>query len=136
MDAISRRDPKNLNNKMSLEQVKALTPSFDFDRYLKLVNAPKSPHYIVSSVNFFKGMEGMFQHHPLEHWKTYLRWQLLLNSTPGLGNAFLRESFDFFEFSFPSCVWERRVSKLRFAGRSRSLLPKSDLKRTFCTKPN
>jgi endothelin-converting enzyme/putative endopeptidase len=29
MDPIARRDPKNLNNKMSLTEVKALTPSFD-----------------------------------------------------------------------------------------------------------
>jgi len=96
MDAISRRDPKNLNNKMSLAQVKDLTPSFDFDRYLKVVSASPSPHYIVTSPNFFKGVEGMLQHHPLEHWKVYLRWHLLVGSTPGLGNDFFQESFDFF----------------------------------------
>jgi len=96
MDAISRRDPKNLNNPMSLAQVKGLTPSFAFDQYLKIVNAPLSPHYIVTSPNFFKGVEGMFEHRPLEHWKVYLRWQLLLGSTPGLGNDFFQESFDFF----------------------------------------
>lgn len=96
MDAIARRDPKNLNNKMSLDQVKALTPSFDFDRYLKLVNAPQSPHYIVSSVGFFKGLEGMLQHRPLEQWKVYLRWQVLFGSTPALSDAIVQESFDFF----------------------------------------
>jgi putative endopeptidase len=96
MDAISRRDPKNINNKMSLAQIKALTPSFDFDRYLKLVKAPVSPHYIVSSPNFFKGVEIMLKKHPLEHWKVYLRWQVLTGSTPALGDAFVQESFDFF----------------------------------------
>ena len=96
MDAISRRDPKNLNNKMSLTQVKALTPSFDFDSYLKSVGASPSPHYIVTSPNFFMGVESMLQHHPLEDWKVYLRWQVLVGSTPGLGNDFFQESFDFF----------------------------------------
>jgi putative endopeptidase len=96
MDAISRRDPKNLNNKMSLAQVKALAPSFDFDRYLKLVNAPASPHYLVTSVDFFKGMEGVLQHQSLDHWKVYLRWQLVHGSIPALGNRFVEESFDFF----------------------------------------
>ncbi len=53
MDPIARRDPKNINNKMSLTQVKALTPSFDWDRYLKLVTTPPTPHYIVTSPNFY-----------------------------------------------------------------------------------
>ena len=96
MDAVSRRDPKNLNNKMSLAEVKALAPSFDFDRYLKLVNAPLSPHYIVTAPNFFKGMEKLLQNESLDHWKTYLRWQFVHSSTAGLGDAFVDESFDFF----------------------------------------
>ncbi len=96
MDAISRRDPKNLNNKMSLAQVKALTPSFNFDTYLKLVNAPATPHFLVTSPNFFKGLEGMLHKYSLPEWKTYLRWQLVNGSTPALGNAFVESSFDFF----------------------------------------
>ena len=40
MDNIKRRDPKNINNKMSLAQVSALTPSIDWDAYLKGVKAP------------------------------------------------------------------------------------------------
>ena len=35
MDPVARRDPKNLNNPMTLAEVKALTPSFDWDEYLK-----------------------------------------------------------------------------------------------------
>src|SRR6202045_2178366 len=54
MDPIARREPKNINNKMSFTQVKALTPSFDWDRYLKQVTTPPTPHYIVTSPSFFK----------------------------------------------------------------------------------
>jgi len=95
MDAISRRDPKNLNNKMSLAQVKALAPSFDFDRYLRLVNAPSSPHYIVTSPSFFKGLEGMLQRYSISQWKTYFRWHVVNGSVPALSDAMIRESFDF-----------------------------------------
>src|SRR5438034_7131032 len=42
MDPVARRDPKNLNNKMSLAQVKALTPSFDWDLYFRHVKAPST----------------------------------------------------------------------------------------------
>ncbi len=96
MDPIARRDPKNLNNKMSLAQVKSLAPSFDFDRYLRLVSAPASPHYLVTSPTFFKGVEESLQKHPLDHWKVYLRWYLIQGSTSALGTQFVDESFDFF----------------------------------------
>ena len=96
MDAIARRDPKNLNNKMTLAQVKSLAPSFDFDRYLKLVNAPASPHYLVTSPAFFNGVEESLHKHPLDHWKVYLRWYLIQGSTSALGKQFVDESFDFF----------------------------------------
>ena len=97
MGPVARRDPKNLNNKMSLAQVKALAPSFDWELYLKLVKAPLStPHYLVTSPDFFKGVEVLLNQHPLEHWKTYLRWQMLHGSAPALNEAFVREGFDFF----------------------------------------
>ena len=52
-----RRDPKNLNNKMSLEQLQKLAPSFDWKAYLAAVHSPMSPHYLVTSPGFFKGLE-------------------------------------------------------------------------------
>ena len=96
MDPVARRDPKNLNNKMSLAEVKALAPSFDWDLYLKLVKAPSTPHYIVTSPAFFKGLETLLGQHSLEHWKTYLRWQMLHGNAPALSEAFVNENFDFF----------------------------------------
>ena len=96
MDPVARRDPKNLNNKMSLADVKALTPSFDWDLYFKLVKAPSTPHYIVTSPAFFKGLETLLNQHPLEHWKIYLRWQMLHGNASALSEAFVNENFDFF----------------------------------------
>ncbi len=40
MDIVARRDPKNLNNKMSLEQLQALTPSFNWSHYFAAMHAP------------------------------------------------------------------------------------------------
>ena len=96
MDPIARRDPKNLNNKMSLAQVKALSPSFDWDLYLKLVQAPATQQYIVTSPAFFRNLETMLQQHPVEHWRTYLRWQMLNGNANALSDAFSDENFNFF----------------------------------------
>ena len=96
MDNVTRRDPKNLNNKMTLVQVRALAPSIDFDGYLKAVHAPASEHYIVTAPGFFRAEEKLLQQHPLEHWKTYLRWQTVHRAAPYMNKAIVDENFDFF----------------------------------------
>ena len=96
MDNIKRRDPKNINNKMSLVQVRALTPSIDWDAYLKATNAPASDHYIVTSPDFFRALNKMINEQPLDHWKTYLRWQVVHRSAPYMTKAMVDENFDFF----------------------------------------
>jgi endothelin-converting enzyme/putative endopeptidase len=96
MDPVVRRDPKNLDNKMKLEQIKALTPSFDWDLYLKTIQAPATSQYLVTTPNFFKNLETMLQHYSLDDWKTYLRWQMLHGNANALSVAFVDEDFDFF----------------------------------------
>jgi putative endopeptidase len=97
MDNVTRRDPKNLNNKMTLEQVQSLTPSFDWKRYIEVVGAPPSlPHYIVSSPQFFRGLEPLIQQHSVDDWKVYLRWHLVHGSAPYLSKAFVDENWNFY----------------------------------------
>ena len=96
MDNVKRRDPKNINNKMSLAQVRELTPSIDWDTYLKAVKAPASDHYIVTSPDFFRAEEKLIAEHPLAHWQAYLRWWAIHRSAPYLSKAFVDENFDFF----------------------------------------
>jgi putative endopeptidase len=96
MDNVKRRDPKNINNKMSLAQIRELTPSIDWDVYLKAVEAPATDHYIVTSPDFFRAEEKLLAEHPLEHWKIYMRWQLIHKAAPLLTKAMVDENFDFF----------------------------------------
>jgi putative endopeptidase len=97
MDNVERRDPKNLNNKMSFEQVQALTPSFDWKHYTEVIGAPpSSPHYIVSSPKFFRSLEPLIQQHSVDDWKVYLRWHLVHGSAPYLSKAFVDENWDFY----------------------------------------
>ena len=96
MDNVARRDPKNFNNKMSVEQVQALAPSFDWNRYLEAVEAPpSSPHYIVHFAQFFRSLEPLIQQQSLDDWKVYLRWHLLHGSAAYLSEAFVNENWAF-----------------------------------------
>jgi predicted metalloendopeptidase len=96
MDSVSRRDPKNINNKMSLDEIQTLTPTFDWTRYVESVHAPAPDHYIVTAPEFFKGLEHLLKEHPLEHWKAYLRWHLVHRSAHHLARPFVDEDFDFY----------------------------------------
>ena len=64
MDNVKRRDPKNINNKMTLAQIRELTPSIDWDEYLKAVKAPASNHFIVTSPDFFRAEEKLLNSTP------------------------------------------------------------------------
>jgi len=97
MDNVARRDPKNLNNKMSFAEVQALTPSFDWKHYVEVVAAPPSPpHYIVSSPAFFRSLETVIQQHSVDDWKVYLRWHLVHGSATYLSKAFVDENWNFY----------------------------------------
>ena len=107
MDNVKRRDPKNINNKMTLAQVRGLAPTIDWDEYLKAVHAPASDHYIVTSPDFFRAEEKLLNEHPLEHWQTYLRWQLLHRAAPYLTKAIVDENFNFFAHTLAGAEEQR-----------------------------
>ncbi len=96
MEIVARRDPKNLNNKMSLAQVQALTPSFDWKRYFAAMHAPASPQYLVLAPDFFKGVEKLIAAEPVEHWRAYLRYSTLRFMASSLSQPFVDLNFDFF----------------------------------------
>jgi endothelin-converting enzyme/putative endopeptidase len=95
MDIVARRDPKNQNNKMSLQQVQALTPSFSWSRYFAAMHAPASPQYLVISPGFFRGMEQLLASHPVDHWRAYLRYSTVSFMAPFLGQSLVEERFNF-----------------------------------------
>ena len=96
MDNVTRRDPKNINNRMSLAQVRELTSSIDWDVYLKAVKAPASDHYIVTAPDFFRAEDKLLAEYSLGQWKTYMRWQVIHRAAPLLTKAMVEENFDFF----------------------------------------
>ena len=96
MDIVARRDPKNLNNKMTLEQVQALTPSFNWNHYFAAMHAPSSAAYLVTAPDFFRGVDKLIVSEPVDHWRAYLRYSTLRSMAPFLSDKFVDEEFDFF----------------------------------------
>ena len=95
MDNISRRDPNKMNNRFTLAQLKELTPAFDWDNYLRAMNAPTAPLYEVTAPDYFRAMNKLLASESLDTWKVYLRWQLLKTAAPVLGKTRRDQSFAF-----------------------------------------
>jgi endothelin-converting enzyme/putative endopeptidase len=96
MDIVLRRDPKNVNNKMSLQQLQALTPSFNWSRYFAAMKVPSQEQYVVTSPDFFRGMQKLIDSESLGHWRAYLRYSLLRYMANSLSQPFVDANFDFF----------------------------------------
>ncbi len=96
MDLVMRRDPANLNHKLSAKELRALTPDFSWDDYLKGIQAPPTIHYLVATPDFFKGVNQLINSQSLDNWKAYLRWHLVSDSSSLLTQPFVEEKFDFY----------------------------------------
>ena len=96
MDIVLRRDPKNLDHKLTIKEVQALTPSFNWNHYFAAMQTPVAAQYLVLSPDFFRGMEKLIASEPVDHWRAYLRYSLLHLSASSLSQPFVEESFDFY----------------------------------------
>ena len=96
MNAVDRRDPVKIYHKQSRAQIKAALPSFEVDEYLKVMDAPVPPFYIVSTLEFLPALNEQIKTRSLDELRSYLRWwtiEAVANkTTPELEQA----NFDFF----------------------------------------
>jgi putative endopeptidase len=96
-DRTFRRDPNNVYHKMTKAEFIKLSPSFDWNRYWQLMKVPQFTEVNLAPPDFLKGMNAAIDAHPVEHWKTYLRWKVLNSAAAYLSKAFVDEDFDFNE---------------------------------------
>jgi len=93
---VEKRDPYHLFHKMDLARLQALTPAFDWSRYLKALALPAQSEYNITEPVFFKGMQAQLVSTPLADWKAYLRWHVTHAAAPYLSSAFTKANFEFF----------------------------------------
>jgi putative endopeptidase len=96
MTRTDRRDPNSIYHKMSVKELQALSPDFNWTAYLTAVGIAPTQALNAREPNFVKGMDAAIKAHPLDHWKTYLKWHLVHSSAPLLPTKFVEENFDFY----------------------------------------
>lgn len=96
MDRVARRDPHNLDHKMTREDLLKLAPNFDFPRYFDGVAAPSFKALNVANPEFFRQINAELTTIPLRDWKTYLRWRVVRATASMLSRPFVDEQFRFY----------------------------------------
>jgi endothelin-converting enzyme/putative endopeptidase len=97
MDRTERRDPNKRDHKMSVADLEALAPGFEFAQFFEDSGAPKFATLNVGNPDFFKSVNGVLSSVALEDWKTYLRWKVLTEAAPMLSQPFIDEDFRFWQ---------------------------------------
>lgn len=95
MDRTLRRDPKNIDHKMTVTDIQALAPNFHFDTYFGASGAPAFKELNVANPDFFKTINGVIESTSLDDWKTYMSWRFLHGAAQWLSDNFVQENFKF-----------------------------------------
>ena len=90
-----RRQPESNYHKMSLKELAALTPHFDWSRFFKEIDLGMIDTINVGQPDFFKAVDNLLTTVPVSDWKTYFRWHLLNSSAATLSAKFVQEDFNF-----------------------------------------
>jgi putative endopeptidase len=90
---VALRDPSARYHPMTIEQAAALTPGFDWPRYLAAVGLPNVTTVNLGTPTFFATLANELATRPLDDWKAYLRWTVVNRSASQLGAPFADESF-------------------------------------------
>ncbi len=90
------RDVDKIYHKMSRGSLKKLTPAIKWDSFLKTIGAKDVRDVVVMQKEFLKAMSTLLESEPLEDWKTYLTWGLILSSAGILTAKFEKQNFAFY----------------------------------------
>jgi endothelin-converting enzyme/putative endopeptidase len=92
---VERRDPYKIFHRFDRIQLKALTPAFDWDAYLREQGLVDVKVANVTEPTFYEELDRLIGAESLDTWKAYLRWHLVSARAPYLSRAFVAEDFDF-----------------------------------------
>lgn len=117
MSPVELRNIEAQYNKMSLADFKKLTPSFNWDVYLKERGYTNLNELVVSQPAFMKNMEKMINEVSLADWKHYLKIHFFEAVASKLSSDIEAENFAFFSTTMRGTKkmkkrWERAVSSI------------------------
>jgi len=96
MDRVAMRDPDKRYHIMTIAQVQAQTPNFDWRVLLDGIHVGHAPSMNVSSPMFLKTVNDVLETESLPALKAYMRWHVVHESADTLSKPFEDQNFAFF----------------------------------------
>ncbi len=93
---VELRDPEKNYNKLTLAELKTLTPDWSWENYFQAVGAPPVPSANIGQPDFFKEVNRQLTTTAIPDWKIYLKWHLLHANAQSLPDNFVQENFNFY----------------------------------------
>ncbi len=93
---VELRDPQKNYNKMSVNELQALMPNWNWPVYFREIGLDNPGDINVGQPDFFKAGNELLKTASLDDWKTYLRWHLIHAAAGELSTDFVNENFKFF----------------------------------------
>jgi len=90
------RDPTKTYNKIDKVGLQKLTPSMDWDAYLKAIGKPDVTQMNVKVPKVYRKLDKLVKRSDVETLAAYLKWLTLHDAAPHLPKNFADENFDFF----------------------------------------
>ena len=93
---VDNKDKIKTYNKMSLEELQAFAPGMNWSHFFSVLSRPDVAEVNVRNPSFFKELSTALQDESIADWKTFLRWKLILATSPYLSSDLQREHFNFY----------------------------------------
>lgn len=107
LDRVERRDRRKTYNPMTVAELQKLTPTINWEGYLKGVGLPKVDTLIVSQPNYMTALETIFKENKVEDWKAYMRWTLLNRSAGTLSTEIEDANWEFYGKTLTGAIKQR-----------------------------
>ncbi|MBA3667419.1 MAG: M13 family metallopeptidase [Sphingomonas sp.] len=101
------RDTKATTNPMTLAELKAFAPDFDWDRFLAAQGITNPGTIIVQEKSAIADEAKLVASQPLDDWKDYLAYRFASSSAPYLPKSFAVANFDFYSKTLRDVPTER-----------------------------
>ena len=92
---------------MTVAALEKITPTVNWNEYLKGVGIPKIDSLIVSQPKYMATLETIFKENDLEAWKAYMKWTLLRGASDELSTTIEEANFEFYGKTLTGAVKQR-----------------------------
>ncbi|MCU1251894.1 MAG: Endothelin-converting enzyme 1 [Edaphobacter sp.] len=96
IDRVELRDPAKRYHIMTLAELQALSPDYNWNAYVKGIKIGEFKTLNVATPTFFTAMNAEIDLASVDSIKSYLRWHALRLAAPALSKPFVDENFNFF----------------------------------------